>query len=223
MTPNEDAFMHSKFPSISTLSYRQLTRIHVLERFLSPSPDSPHRTNHKLPVYPPRAEIVPSFEMATSAHGNRGGNTTTANDDRAAIASAVQAQLSHVSSFDRWLLRRVESDRDHGGVVSKVRERLERYRKWLLATEQALEEVSDGVEPWAMTAQEAPGSGPERKITVTGPGEHGGGRPIEIVAKDEQEAGYLLGVCSCVLLFCSTVNQCVPCPSADLICRSHTG
>ena len=129
--------------------------------------------------------------MATSPLSTRGKKTTTFNDHDVIIA-AVQTQLSHISSFDRWLLQQIEAEEDRNGIVSKVKGRLDRYKRWILQTEQASYRVSDDVEPWSMNARIPPGSGRGVEIVVSGPGSDG---QLDITAKNVEDAEYMMGVC----------------------------
>ena len=117
--------------------------------------------------------------------------TTNAQD---VIATTVQTQISHISSFDRWLLRLIEDDENHSDVVSRVRRRLIRYKAWILGIERASEDFFHDIESWRMSARVRPSSSGGRTITVTGPGSED---PIDISAKDEGEVEHILSVCSC--------------------------
>ena len=104
------------------------------------------------------------------------------------ITGIVHGHLAVIASFSQWLEDAIAT-RDHGGVAAKVKTRLDRYERWLVAAERDRHSVSDTheVEAWAVEAQAV---GP-LSIVVTGPGLED---RVEITAKDEQEAEYILSV-----------------------------
>lgn len=134
------------------------------------------------------------------------------------IATTVQTQLSHISSFDRWLLQWIEDDENHSDVASRVRRRLNRYKEWILGIERASEDFFHDIESWRMSARVRPSSSGGKTITVTGPGSED---PIHISAKDEAEVEHILGVCSCG--FCGRTHKLISlaCWSIGQISRLH--
>ncbi|KAK4041301.1 hypothetical protein C8A01DRAFT_45546 [Parachaetomium inaequale] len=130
----------------------------------------------------------PSIEMAPNGNGIRDDMPSTTDGD-GAIAAAVQNQLSLVSSFERWLVQKSEVDGDRNDIITRIRSRLDSYKRWLLAAEQTASDPSEDVEPWAMDARAQSGNDDESVIVVTGPGS---GEPIRIPTKDKQEFGYLM-------------------------------
>lgn len=129
--------------------------------------------------------------MATAATENRNDSSPTANNDDP-ISAAVESQLSLVSSFHRWLARRGEVDGDRNGIISRIQNRLDDYRQWLTRHQHQATagDITEDNEPWAMDVRSRRDDG--LLIAVTGPGSD---RPIEIVARDDEDAEYLTSVC----------------------------
>ncbi|KAL2263515.1 hypothetical protein VTK26DRAFT_6416 [Humicola hyalothermophila] len=127
-------------------------------------------------------------------------------DPQDAIADALQTQLSHITSFDRWLHQRIEANEDHNGIVSRVRQRLGRYKDWVLEVQQTSSYVASDAESWAVITRVSPGSGGGRTISVSGPGSEGS---VDILAKDEEEAQYILSdkYLGCMIKICNAFAQ----------------
>lgn len=159
---------------------------------LRPNIHAFHLVNRTQPT--PSHPFPPSIEMSKSATDTRKTETTTSNDD--VIATAVQTQLAHISSFDRWLHQRTEVGEDRNGVVSRVQARLDRYKKWILEAEQIPDHMSDELESWSMAAHVSPSSGEGVEIVVTGPGSE---ESVSITTKDEKGVESLMSVCSLTL------------------------
>ncbi|KAK3685311.1 hypothetical protein B0T22DRAFT_382916 [Podospora appendiculata] len=111
-------------------------------------------------------------------------------DEPTVLAATVQAQLSLVDSFRRWMHEDLKDEwKKYADIFSTVSSRLDSYRQWLVDVEQyPTDAAPQPVVPWALRARVQPGSG-GLTILVTGT------RPnnqFEIFAKDKKEAEYLL-------------------------------
>lgn len=115
------------------------------------------------------------------------------------FTAAVQTQLSITSFIHLWLNRQLERNPSHGELISKIESRLESYRATLSKFNHTHIETEspDKLEPtesWALNIgpQKSTGDDKTIRIPVTGPGADD---YCEIIAKDDQEAGYITGVC----------------------------
>ncbi|KXX78773.1 DNA repair protein SWI5 [Madurella mycetomatis] len=117
---------------------------------------------------------------------NLGENRPRRISNHDVVATALQAQLSLVSSYNRWLLQRTEVDGDRNGIISRVQRRLDDYKQWIHKTEAISNFSSGAVEPWLMDARTA-----GLAIVVTGPGLDD---QVEIAARDGKELEYLMSI-----------------------------
>ena len=116
------------------------------------------------------------------------------------LTSAVETQLSITSSFQLWLNRQLEKNPSHGELISKIESRLVSYRERLSkfnTTHIGTHSLNES-EPWTITIEPQKATGDDKtiRIPITGPGAND---YSEIIAKDEQEARYITGVCSQLL------------------------
>ncbi|KAK5656840.1 hypothetical protein OQA88_4388 [Cercophora sp. LCS_1] len=129
--------------------------------------------------------------METSAHRAPNGHndqTTADSDSTAQTAEIVEAHLELVRPFSEWLDETIAADRDLGGIVSRVKQRLADFEAWILSIKTCSYEVAShhAVGSWAV---EAHLKGP-RTVVVKGPAP---GATVEIHADDEEEAAWILG------------------------------
>ncbi|KAK4096921.1 PH domain-like protein [Parathielavia hyrcaniae] len=117
----------------------------------------------------------------------RNTNYSTASDN--VIIPALGHQLSLVSSFEKWLAQRKETEAEHNSIIDKVQGRLDSYKRWLLAAQQTPQSMSEDTHLWAMDACVRRGSDGGSLVVVTGPSE---GEPTEIRPKDEKELEHLI-------------------------------
>ncbi|KAL1838743.1 hypothetical protein VTJ49DRAFT_2241 [Mycothermus thermophilus] len=117
------------------------------------------------------------------------------------MESAIQTQMSLVSSFDSWLASKATAAppgplRD---VVAKVQQRLDSYKRWLAAaskTPHSLPEEEVDDQSWDMEARTQADDG---SVLVTGPGS---GEPIRMSVEEKEaqdlmsDVGSMVQVCS---------------------------
>ncbi|KAK3308378.1 uncharacterized protein B0T15DRAFT_392495 [Chaetomium strumarium] len=102
------------------------------------------------------------------------------------IHTAVQTQLSLLSSFKQWLARTIESDGDLKALASRLQSRLEDYQRWLCEVERTPSGlVLEDAQPWYIEARVQLGSDNETIIVVAGPGSE---ESIEIAAEGRKQA-----------------------------------
>jgi hypothetical protein len=143
----------------------------------------------------------PHSNMATDATNIDSSRPSTAEGDDV-VHAAVQTQLSLVSAFEQFLAQRIEPDADLKVLVSRLRNRLAAYRRWLCEIEQTSSgPASEDAPCWSIEARLKLGGNNETMIVVTGSGL---GEEIQISAEDRREAEGLLRVCIiCIVVYCS--------------------
>ncbi|KAK3370453.1 hypothetical protein B0H63DRAFT_402852 [Podospora didyma] len=114
--------------------------------------------------------------------------TTTAS---IALVDAVQTQLSLIASFDEWLNKHINAERNYGNIASTVQERVAKYKESIIQAEKTRKSTMlDQPEPWAIKTRTRACDDGSIKITVTGPGRD---ESAEINAVDEKQADYIKG------------------------------
>jgi hypothetical protein len=127
-----------------------------------------------------------------------------ASDDKNLIADNVRDHLVAVDTFDGQLDYLINAERDFGGLPSKIKQRLAAYRGWITtAGENCHAANHKEIAPWAVGARRM--SSHNFKIVLTGPANDD---EVEVEAKDESEADYIMGV-RCKK--CTVVEFRVPC------------
>lgn len=136
---------------------------------------------------------------ASQNHYNLGKRCSSWNckmTDSNPLTKAVETQLSITSSFHLWLTRQLEKNPSHGELISKIESRLDSYTQTLskINPTHIGTDPPDDPESWTLTIgpQKSTGDDKTTRIPVTGPGADD---YSEIIAKDEQEARYITGVC----------------------------
>lgn len=112
-------------------------------------------------------------------------------DGQGLLHDALEKQVSLISSFVTWLDNHIHDGRDHGGIVSKVKDQVDTFVEILDSLQQASRITFDELQ-WHIDTSIKPDANGGFKIIVTGPGEpkdH-----VEIIAQDQKEADYLMGV-----------------------------
>ncbi len=113
-------------------------------------------------------------------------------DNGNAVSTAVHAQLSLVSAFEKWLTQKLGADGERDGIISRVQKRSGSYAHWLLQVEATPTSVTEDEESWAMDFHAQPGGDQVHVIVVSGPGSSA---PVQIVARDKKDLEYLTSVC----------------------------